>query len=147
MSETEKLQAAIARVGARLSKAQIDNRKRGTQDHWFTLSFLIGIILCSAASAVSGIIYKMPQLTGILGVMPGCIAIAANMLKLQGKANWHDRKANAAGRLLARLFDENLHPTEKDVRDISREWSEIEATMQKDWERLFPISFAEFHRA
>lgn len=144
MSETELLAAAVARVEARLIKAHADNRRRGMQDHWLTLVVLIAIFSCSAASAITGIVYKLPQVTGVLGVLPGILAIAANMLKLQGKAHWHERKANAAGRLVAKLRDEKLQPTEKYVARISQEWGDVEAAMQKEWEKLFSVNFAEF---
>jgi hypothetical protein len=87
------------------------------RNYGFAYTLVVGTILSSA-----------------LALVPAFSSVAASILKPQGRANWHYRKA---GRLIA--LHRQLSNEHADPANISAEWRSVDAEMDKEWEENFGL--------
>jgi hypothetical protein len=107
----------------------------GRRDYYFAYALVAVTIVSSAVAGVAAIISKLPRLAvGILALVPSVSYTAGTVLKPQGRANWHYRKAQRIEALCYKLVYENVDPGK-----ISEEKRAIEVEMNKQWEGSFGL--------
>jgi hypothetical protein len=109
--------------------------RRAIQNYRFAYASVAATILCSGIAGVAGIAQLAPQpVTGILALVPALSSLAAAYLKPQGRSNYHYRMVRSLEAFYRRLVDQKDDPAE-----ISKEWNELAAKMNMEWEANFGL--------
>ena len=115
-------------------------------NYHFAYALMILTLLFSVAAGIGGIFLPISkEVVGGLALVPGVFALVANMLKPQGRANWHYRKHDELNELLRRAsFDLPASPSASDVAKIARAWSKVDKDMSLEWENKFSLDWSQF---
>jgi hypothetical protein len=105
------------------------------RNYGFAYTLVVGTILSSAVAGIGGITAQLtPFLAGVLALIPAFSSVTASILKPQGRANWHYRKAGRLIALRRQLTNEHADP-----KDISAEWRLVDGEMDQEWEKNFGL--------
>jgi hypothetical protein len=143
VSYREEIQRRVDGLAADLNRAYGHSRLRAIADHWLAILALAGALMASAVAGFGGLFFGLdPKMASGLALFPGALALAANLFRFQGKANWHYRKMNG----LKGLQNELLYqlPESPEVTDIARvatAWKDLNYKMQVEWQREFYLTW------
>jgi hypothetical protein len=122
--------------------AAIKVHRQGGKRHYFAT---VALGMAAAGSSIlAGILAFLKAdstLVGIFALIPAMATILISSLKLQEKANWYYKKKDALLGLYNALHFELPHPpTVEAITELSRKWTELNSTMQGDWDGKLALS-------
>jgi hypothetical protein len=140
------IKARIETLTQELDSAISNSQPRARGNYWTSVILMIIAVGASVVGGVGGLSAKFgSQVTGVLALVPGAIALLASNIKWQDKSNWHYRRKNESlalrSRLLLQLPEE---PTADNVAAVAKDRDIMEARMNKEWEEKFSLNFAVF---
>jgi hypothetical protein len=132
---------------AELNQIYNKNLRRAMEDHWWAIGLMAIGVITSVAAGITGIGLQSPILSGVLGLIPGAVGLAATVFQFEGKSHWHDRKKDAVARLRRKLlFSLQDSPSNSELANVAEELSDIIERMQWEWEQEFRLNWNELKR-
>jgi hypothetical protein len=136
------VQRRVTKLAEDLEKLRSSANRRGKRAYIASFSFMIISVVTSVAAAILGIFGNYlginnidPKIVGGLALIPGVISIFPTNLKLQGRADWHYRKKDAAQGLLNDLmYCLSVPPSAEEVRKIAKRLTALNLRMGREWE-------------
>lgn len=148
MSENIEVVSRREMLAADLSK-MISHYQSLGKSNYFT-AYCISLISVGASliAGIGGLSLKSPLLFAFVAFIPAAVAIIAASFKLQDRANWHYRKKDALNGLRnSLLFELPDPPTCESIAIISRQLTDLNVTMSRDWEQSFGWDSALKHKS
>jgi hypothetical protein len=98
------------------------------------------------ASIAAGLLGLLGMLqakwVGVIAFLPAALAIAANTLKLQAKANWHYQQEIQLNGLSRRLqFEMPVNPSADNIAAICAAWRNLSESMEDIWQKTLTVDF------
>jgi hypothetical protein len=99
------------------------------------------------ASIAAGLLGLLGMLqakwVGVIAFLPAALTIAANTLKLQGKANWHYQQEIELNSLSRRLqFEMPVNPSADNIAAISEGWRKVSESMEGVWRDTLTVDLS-----
>jgi hypothetical protein len=114
--------------------------------HWLNVGAMAATLLTTGVAVVYGF---MPghssQLTALLALLPGGIALLATSLKFQSRCDWHYKKHYALMALSRKVRIELPDvPTQEQLTDISQTLGKLEMDTEGSWEKELSLDWKHF---
>jgi len=143
------LAGRIERLRTELTNVINSSGRLGAQLYWISLWLMLLVVISSIVAGAGGLSAYFPsQVTGLIALIPGAIALLAANLKFQEKSNWYYRRQNAAFALRSRLLLQlSNNPTWQDIASIAKDRDAMEASLLQEWHERHQLNFGDFEKA
>jgi hypothetical protein len=148
MAPSPEIQARIDLLKGELEATIKSCGPRAKGGYWTSIILMIIAVGASIVGGIGGLSNQFsPQVTGLLALIPGAIALLVSNLKFQDKSNWHYRRMGGLIALRSRLLLQLPEaPTADHVAAIAKERDAMGERFHKEWEEKFSLNFAAFEQ-
>jgi hypothetical protein len=132
-----------------LEKAIQHYRRRARTSYQTAVLLMVFTVGASAAAGLGGLLFGWPpKIVGGVALLPGILSLAATALKPQERANWYYQKKAALNTLRRRLeYGIGEAPSYEDIKTVSEDWSNLDRTMENDWEHNLALNWSPFAKS
>jgi hypothetical protein len=116
--------------------------------HWLNVGAMAATLITTGVAVVYGLMPNhSSQITAMLALLPGGIALLATSLKLQERCDWHYKKHYALMALIRKIKIELPDsPTQEQVTDISQTLGKLDMDTEGAWEKELSLDWKHFEQ-